>query len=167
MESIIIAGIGGAIILLAFKLAQSAEESSKFSDTQKAILFFTKFIFVFFYPIYVLFLIYNAIASTQKSENKQRRKLNTEIDKTDKIIYELKELYSSKLITQEEFNKKIDMLNTALDNQYLYSTKEYVSLKSLYEKNILSKEEFDAKFNILKLEKQKEKEESTPPPFPN
>lgn len=132
----------GVIVGLAFASSIYIWNNEKFNSTQKTILL----ICIIFPPAQwlgiLLVLIYNSNIENNTIERKTEKKL-------DSTISSLTELKDKGILTEEEYNTKVDKIEAEKIEQNLKNSLEYKQLKSLFDDGVLTKEEFDSKIQKI------------------
>lgn len=135
-------------------------QSKNFTKTQKTILL----ICIVFAPLQwlgiIVFSIYNKIQLENTPERIAEKKTEEVKSKLNSTIENLKDLKQKGILSEEEFNTKVDKIEAEKSEQNLKNSTEYKQLKNLLDSGILTKEEFENKSSMLL-----EKEEVFNPPI--
>ncbi|TRX11046.1 SHOCT domain-containing protein [Flavobacterium gawalongense] len=141
----LVAGIVGLVTASSIYIWQS----NKFNKAQKTLLLLC-FIFPPLQWVMILIVIYyNKYKSENSPEKISVKKLDETKTKLNSSIDNLKDLKEKGILTQEEYDSKVEKIETEKAEQELKNSTEYKQLKSLFDSNILTKEEFDNKFKTL------------------
>ncbi len=82
--------------------------------------------------------------------NKEKEKIdNQPINRNLKSIETLEELKESGLLTENEYDEKVQKLKGKIQLEQIKDTAEYQKLKDLFDKGILSIDEFESKVKLL------------------
>lgn len=140
----------GLIVGLMTATSLYVYNSDEFSKVEKIVLL----IFIVFPPLqWVSILILLGVKYYKEQNSKENlivKNIQKQTDNYEVQIISLKELKDDEIITEEEFNQKVKILeNSKLESQITLS-EDYKKLKNLYDDGILTKEEFENKINILK-----------------
>jgi uncharacterized membrane protein len=139
----------GCIIGLVFASSRYIWNSEKMSKTQKTVLL----ILLVFPPaqwIGLLFVeIFNHHNLNHTPEKIVERESEESLSNFNTAIVNLKDLKNKGIITENEYNNKIDKIHQDILTIELKNSQEYKQLKSLFGQGILSKEEFDEKVEFL------------------
>lgn len=125
--------------------------SSVFSKNQK-ILLLVCFVFP---PLQWLLIILLLLFNKYLANNSETIENEKRIDNYDNNIKSLKELRDSKILTEEEYNAKVNNLENSKFESHLKISEDYNKLKRLYEDGILTQQEFDKKIDILRTNQKK------------
>lgn len=141
----------GCIIGLVFASSRYIWYSEKMNKTQKTVLL----ILLVFPPAQWLGLLFVEIFNyhnlNHTPEKIVERKSDETISNFNTAILNLKDLKNKGIITENEYNNKIDKIHQDILTIELKNSQEYKQLKSLFGQGILSKEEFDEKVEFLRL----------------
>lgn len=141
----------GLIMGLVIATSLYVYNSEQFSKTQKIFLLACLIFPPLQWIMILIFLLLNHNKHKNSPENKNLRKILKENDEYDDKINSLKELETKGILTEEEHNTKIQILQNSKLESELKITKDYILLKTLFEDGILTKEEFEKKVAILKI----------------
>ena len=133
----------GVIIGITIGTSLYAWNSDDFTKRQKTLLM----VFIIFPPLQWLLILLFLTLKGYKNAGYVEKQEKEQTDKKD--LYELKQ---KGLITEEEYNLKVNQLEQKINYSYLKETKEYKLLKRLLDSNTLTKQEFDSKVEMLKTE---------------
>lgn len=140
----------GAIVGLATASSFYIYKSEKFSNVQKTILL----ICVIFPPAQwlgiLIVLAYNNFIENNSVEKIAEIKNENKINTLNSQVKSLKNLKEKGILTNEEYNQKVEKLKVEKAEQDLKNSTEYKQLKSLLDSGVLTKEEFENKINLLK-----------------
>ena len=140
----------GVIVGLATAYSFYSYKSEKFSSVQKTILL----ICVIFPPAQwlgiLIVLAYNNFIENNSVEKITERKIENKINTLNSQVKSLKDLKEKGILTNEEYNQKVEKLKVEKAEQDLKNSTEYRQLKSLLDSGVLTKEEFENKINLLK-----------------
>lgn len=128
-------------------------QSERFNKAQKTLLLLC-FVFPPLQWVMILIVIYynDIVYKKSKEFKKEISNINEEI-KIDTSKNNLQELKDSGIVTEEEYETKIQQIENQKIELAVLNSKEYTQLKSLLDSNILTKEEFESKVVILKSKK--------------
>jgi hypothetical protein len=147
MEHSILIGI---ISSIAISTTLYVYNSNDFNKEQKAILLIS----IICPPIQWIGILIVLAYNNNKIQNSPEVIIKKEIIehniKLDSSIESLKHLKEKGIITNNEFENKIEKLEDKRIEQIIQNSIEYKQLKSLLESNILNPEEFDEKVKMLK-----------------
>ena len=139
----------GAIVGLATASSFYIYKSEKFSSIQKTILL----ICVIFPPAQwlgiLIVLAYNNYIENNSVEKIAERKNENKINTLNSQVESLKNLKEKGILTNEEYNQKVEKIEAEKAEQDLKNSTEYKQLKSLLDSGVLTKEEFESK--IVKI----------------
>lgn len=139
----------GAIVGLATASSFYIYKSEKLSSVQKTILL----ICVIFPPAQwlgiLIVLAYNNYIENNSVEKIAERKNENKINTLNSQVESLKDLKEKGILTNEEYNQKVEKLEAEKAEQDLKNSTEYRQLKSLLDLGVLTKEEFESK--IVKI----------------
>ena len=139
----------GAIVGLATASSFYIYKSEKLSSVQKTILL----ICVIFPPAQwlgiLIVLAYNNFIENNSVEKITERKIENKINTLNSQVKSLKDLKEKGILTNEEYNQKVEKLKVEKAEQDLKNSTEYRQLKSLLDSGVLTKEEFESK--IVKI----------------
>ena len=139
----------GAIVGLATASSFYIYKSEKFSSVQKTILL----ICVIFPPAQwlgiLIVLAYNNFIENNSVEKTTERKIENKINTLNSQVESLKDLKEKGILTNEEYNQKVEKIEAEKAEQDLKNSTEYKQLKSLFDSGVLTKEEFESK--IVKI----------------
>lgn len=125
-------------------------KSEKFSSIQKTILL----ICVIFPPAQwlgiLIVLAYNNFIENNSVEKIAEIKNENKINTLNSQVENLKDLKEKGILTNEEYNQKVEKLEAEKAEQDLKNSTEYKQLISLLASGVLTKEEFENKINLLK-----------------
>jgi len=120
--------------------------SDDFSKPQKTVLT----LFIIFPPLHWLgilaVLYYNNNYTKTGKDIIQTKK---EFEKINKNKLTLLELKRKGILTEEEYNQKVEKLKIEENEKELKNTQEYKQLKNLLENKIITKEEFESKIKHI------------------
>lgn len=125
-------------------------QSDKFSKAQKAFLLIC---FIFPPLQWISILIVLGINNYRKQNSPEVLREIQTVKKTnsfDDKINSLKELKDKEILTDQEYNEKVQSLENSKKDYQLKLTEDYQKLKSLHKDGILTKEEFENKVEILR-----------------
>ena len=139
----------GAIVGLATASSFYIYKSEKFSSIQKTILI----ICVIFPPAQwlgiLIVLAYNNYIENNSVEKIAERRNENKINTLNSQVESLKDLKEKGILTNEEYNQKVEKIEAEKAEQDLKNSTEYKQLKSLFDSGVLTKEEFESK--IVKI----------------
>ena len=139
----------GAIVGLATASSFYIYKSEKFSSVQKTILL----ICVIFPPAQwlgiLIVLAYNNFIENNSVEKIAEIKNENKINTLNSQVESLKDLKEKGILTNEEYNQKVEKIEAEKAEQDLKNSTEYKQLKSLLDSGVLTKEEFESK--IVKI----------------
>ena len=139
----------GAIVGLATASSFYIYKSEKFSSIQKTILI----ICVIFPPAQwlgiLIVLAYNNYIENNSVEKIAERRNENKINTLNSQVESLKDLKEKGILTNEEYNQKVEKIEAEKAEQDLKNSTEYKQLKSLLDSGVLTKEEFESK--IVKI----------------
>mgnify|MGYP003607722663 CR=1 FL=1 len=139
----------GAIVGLATASSFYIYKSEKFSSIQKTILL----ICVIFPPAQwlgiLIVLAYNNFIENNSVEKIAEIKNENKINTLNSQVESLKDLKEKGILTNEEYNQKVEKIEAEKAEQDLKNSTEYKQLKSLLDSGVLTKEEFESK--IVKI----------------
>ena len=139
----------GAIVGLATASSFYIYKSEKFSSIQKTILL----ICVIFPPAQwlgiLIVLAYNNFIENNSVEKIAEIKNENKINTLNSQVESLKDLKEKGILTNEEYNQKVEKIEAEKAEQDLKNSTEYKQLKSLFDSGVLTKEEFESK--IVKI----------------
>lgn len=98
----------------------------------------------------IVVLIYNNYNSIYSTEKVAERKVEEVKNVFDSSILNLNNLKQKGILTDEEYNQKVNKINAEKDEQNLKNSVEYRQLQSLLDSGILTKEEFESKVRLIK-----------------
>lgn len=140
----------GVIVGLVFASSTYVWNNQNFSKEQKTILL----VLLVFPPAQwvgiLLVLLYNNYKVNNSVEKITERKVKQVKTNLDNSISNLTDLKNKGILTEEEYNTKVEKLNNEKEEQNLKNSTEYKQLKSLLDGGILTKEEFVDKLIVLK-----------------
>ena len=146
----------GAIVGLATASSFYIYKSEKFSSIQKTILL----ICVIFPPAQwlgiLIVLAYNNFIENNSVEKIAEIKNENKINTLNSQVESLKDLKEKGILTNKEYNQKVEKLEAEKAEQDLKNSTEYKQLKSLFDSGVLTKEEFESK--IVKINNIKNKQ---------
>ncbi len=146
MERIIIGGLSALLISTSIYVWNSNE----FTKAQK-ILLLTCFIFPPAQWIGILIiLIYNNYKFENTPEKLNEKKVIEKKIKLNSSIDNLLELKEKGILTTDEYNEKVDKIESQKIEEEIKNSSEYKQLKSLFDNNILTTDEFENKIKLLK-----------------
>lgn len=116
--------------------------SDEFTKEQKVFLL----IAVIFAPAQWLGILVIKYYNNHKFEKTPERKTEKKLDSTISNLTELKE---KGILTEEEYNAKVEKIDADKTEQSLKNSLEYKQLKSLFESGVLTKDEFESKIQLL------------------
>jgi hypothetical protein len=123
--------------------------SEKFSSVQKTILL----ICVIFPPAQwlgiLIVLAYNNFIENNSVEKITERKNENKINTLNSQVENLKDLKEKGILTNEEYNQKVEKLEAEKAEHNLKNSTEYKQLKSLLDSGVLTKEEFESKVEFI------------------
>ena len=124
--------------------------SESFTKTQKIVLL----LFIIFPPLQwisiLLVLVYNKYQSENTIEAKTIKQDVEDKQNLDSAKSNLINLKEKGIITEEEFNTKVEKIEIQKIEYDIKDSIEYKQLKSLLDRDILTKEEFDSKIDLIK-----------------
>ena len=124
-------------------------KSEKFSSVQKTILL----ICVIFPPAQwlgiLIVLAYNNYIENNSVEKVAERRNENKINTLNSQVESLKNLKEKGILTNEDYNQKVEKIEAEKAEQDLKNSTEYRQLKSLLDLGVLTKEEFESK--IVKI----------------
>jgi uncharacterized membrane protein YhaH (DUF805 family) len=133
----------GLLVGLTFATSVYIWNSEKFNRIQKIILLF----FVVFPPIQwlgiLLILLFNSFVSFNSSSDVGIRGANNSIEN-------LRYLKNKGILTEKEFELKVEKIEFEKIELKVKKSSEYKSLKSLLDSGFISKDEFEIKLKLLK-----------------
>ena len=139
----------GAIVGLATASSFYIYKSEKLSSVQKTILL----ICVIFPPAQwlgiLIVLAYNNFIENNSVEKIAEIKNENKINTLNSQVESLKDLKEKGILTNEEYNQKVEKIEAEKAEQDLKNSTEYKQLKSLLDSGVLTKEEFESK--IVKI----------------
>ncbi|MBM6499759.1 SHOCT domain-containing protein [Flavobacterium macrobrachii] len=97
----------------------------------------------------LLVLAYNKYQSENTTEAKITKQNVESKQNLDSAKNNLKELKEKGIITEEEFNSKVDKIESQKTAFDIKNSTEYKQLKSLLDSGILTKEEFESKLKLI------------------
>lgn len=140
----------GLIVGIAIGTSLYVWNSDNFTKPQKTSLLFC----LLFPPLQWLgilaILIYNHYKISKSLENATKSRVGKVKTSLENSTSNLENLKNKGLLTEEEYKKKIDKIETKIEQENLNNSIEYKQLKSLYENGILTSEEFEEKITKLK-----------------
>ena len=149
MESdILVAGIVGLVTASTIYVWKSND----FSKIQKIFLILAFLFFPVQWLGIIVILIYNDYKKGNTTEKHLERKIKDNKVKLNFSINNLNELKEKGILTNEEYETKLEKLKTDNDNNDIINSIEYNQLKQLLDNNILTKEEFETKVLLLSNE---------------
>lgn len=149
MERIIIGGLSALLISTSIYVWNSNE----FTKAQK-ILLLTCFIFPPAQWIgIIIILIYNNYKFENTPEKLNEKKVIEKKIKLNSSIDNLLELKEKGILTIDEYNEKVDKIESHKIEEEIKNSSEYKQLKSLFDNKILTSEEFENKIKLLKTNK--------------
>lgn len=139
----------GAIVGLATATSFYIYKSDNFNSIQKTILLIS----IIFPPAQwlgiLIVLAYNNYIENCTVENTTERKIENKTNTLNSQLENLKDLKEKGILTDEEYNQKVEKLQLKKFEYDLKSSVEYKQLKSLLDSGVLTKEEFENKINLL------------------
>lgn len=124
-------------------------QSDRFNKAQKTLLLLC-FVFPPLQWIMILIVIYYNKYKTENTPEIRDVKIYEALKtKLNSSINNLKDLKEKGLLTQKEFNSKVEKIQTEKTNTDLKNTTEFRQLQNLFNDGILTKDEFESKINIL------------------
>ena len=96
-------------------------------------------------------VIITLVSPKLEEYKKETIAIKKEQSKTDDSLQNLSNLKQKGILTDEEYNQKVNKINAEKDEQELKNSIEYKQLKSLLDSNILTKDEFESKTKLLKV----------------
>lgn len=145
----------GAIIGLLTTSTIFVYSTEKLTSSQKTILYFCILFAPLQWILIFVFLAYNQNSENNTVEKKEERKSEQIKLKVDDSISNLYNLKEKGILTDEEYNLKVEKLEAEKAEQDLKNSTEYKQLKSLLDSGVLTKEEFESKVEKLKYTAQK------------
>lgn len=139
----------GAIVGLATASTLYIYKSNNFNTLQKTILL----ICIIFPPVQwlgiLLVLAYNNYIESKLDEKVTERKVEQNINILDLQNKNLKDLKVKGILTEEEYNTKVEKIIADKKDNNLKNSTEFKQLKSLLDSGILTTEEFNNKLELL------------------
>lgn len=139
----------GAVVGLITASSLYVWSSDEFTKGQKTFLL----VAMVFAPVQWIGILVIKYYNNNKFENTPERKTEKKLDSTISNLTELKE---KGILTEEEYNTKVEKIDAEKTEQYLKNSLEYKQLKSLFDGGILTKEEFESKIQLLQKVSYKE-----------
>ncbi|MBC8884447.1 SHOCT domain-containing protein [Flavobacterium piscinae] len=96
-----------------------------------------------------VFLGYNNYLKNNSAEKVEERKVEQHKNKIDITIQNLYDLKKKGILTDVEYNQKVEKLEAEKTEQEIKNSIEYKQLKSLLDLGVLTKEEFESKSKLL------------------
>jgi uncharacterized membrane protein len=147
----------GMIVGLAMVSFLYVLNSDSFTKSQKAVIL----TLIIFPPahwfVLIAVLIYNNNFTKDAVET---NKVIKEVEKINESKTTLEQLKQKGILTEEEFNKKVEQLNIEENEKALKNSTEYKQLKSLLDNGILTKEEFEEKVKLIKSDNSLDKNQT-------
>lgn len=147
----------GIIVGLTFASSIYVWNNEKFNRVQKTILL----ICIIFPPaqwVGILgVLAYNSYKVNNSKEKILERKIEQAKSGLDNSISNLADLKDKGILTDDEYQTKIEKLELEKAEEDLKNSIEYKQLKSLFNLGILTKEEFESKIEILNSRKREKR----------
>jgi uncharacterized membrane protein len=147
----------GMIVGLAMVSFLYVLNSDSFTKSQKAVIL----TLIIFPPVHwialIAVLIYN---NNFTKEAVETNKVIKEVEKINESKSTLEQLKQKGILTEEEFNKKVEQLNIEENEKALKNSTEYKQLKSLLDSGILTKEEFEEKVKLIKADNSLDKNQT-------
>lgn len=145
MKQILIGTVTGLLISTSLYVWNS----NKFTKEQRIFLL----ICIIFPPaqwvgIFIV-LIYNNYKFENTQEKLSEKKVIEEKEKLNLSINNLLELKEKGILTIDEYNEKVDKIESKKIEKEIKNSPEYKKLKSLFDDNILTADEFENKIKIL------------------
>lgn len=117
--------------------------SKKFTKLQKTVLIFCAIFAPVQWVLIPVVLFYNKIRKENSKEFKTEQKLTNTADN----LYQLKQ---KGILTDSEYEAKVEKIEAEKAEQNLKNSSEYNQLKSLLDSEILTKEEFEIKVKLIR-----------------
>lgn len=142
----------GILVGLVLSSSTYVWNSDRFTKPQKYILL----AFVVFPPLHwisiLLLLAFNKYQLENTIEAKTIKQNDESKQNLDSAKNNLKELKEKGIITEEEFNSKVEKIESQKTEFDIKNSTEYKQLKSLLDNGILTNEEFENKIKLIKKE---------------
>lgn len=139
----------GILVGIATASSMYVWKSESFTKTQKTFLLLS----VLFPPLQWVGILavslYNNYKINNTTEKITEKKIEQVKNELDNSILNLKDLKDKGILTEEEYNLKVEKINAEKEEQSIKNSQEYKQLKSLLDKGILTKEEFENKVQII------------------
>ena len=139
----------GMIVGLVFATSTYIWNSDSFTKSQKSLLL----VLIIFPPAQwvgiLIILIFNNYKVNNSTEKITERKVEQIKSSLENSISNLSDLKSKGILTEEEYNSKVEKIETEKAEQNLKNSLEYKQLKSLLDSSILTKEEFETKIKLI------------------
>ena len=149
MERILIGAITGLLISTSLYVWNS----NNFTKEQRILLL----ICIVFPPAQwigiIIILIYNNYKLENTPEKLSEKKVTEKKIELNTTIDNLLELKEKGILTIDEYNEKVDKIESQKIEVQIKNSSEYKQLKNLFENNILTADEFENKIKLLKTEK--------------
>lgn len=139
----------GAVVGLITASSLYVWNSDEFTKEQKTFLL----IAMVFAPVQWIGVLVIKYYNKHKFENTPERKTEKKLDSTISNLTELKE---KGILTEVEYNTKVEKIENEKEEQTIKNSLEYKQLKSLFDGGILTKEEFESKIQLLQKVSYKE-----------
>lgn len=140
MKNIVIGIVGATTLMTTIYVRNSV----KFSQTQKVI----SYIAIMIPPLqWLLVIIFNIRNNTVKVKKIKKRKYKSNDD-----IRLFEKLRKKNVLSNKEFDQKIEIVKSKNKESILFQTDQYKSLKSSYESGLLSIDEFEEKLKNLNFD---------------
>jgi hypothetical protein len=148
MKEILIGGITGLLISTSLYVWNS----NNFTKEQRILLL----ICVVFPPAQwvgiIIVLIYNNNKLENTHEKLSEKKVTEKKIKLNSTIDNLLELKEKGILTIDEYNEKVDKIESQKIEVEIENSSEYKQLKNLFENNILTLDEFEIKIKLLQTD---------------
>ncbi len=149
MERILIGAITGLLISTSLYVWNS----NNFTKEQRILLL----ICIVFPPAQwigiIIILIYNNYKLKNTPEKLREKKVTERKIELNTTIDNLLELKEKGILTIDEYNEKVDKIESQKIKVQIKNSSEYKQLKNLFENNILTADEFENKITLMKTEK--------------
>jgi uncharacterized membrane protein len=99
--------------------------------------------------LFFLVLAYNKYKLNNTSDAKERKQNIVNIQKLESIKYNLVELMEKGIISEEEFNSKVEKIESQKTDYDIKNSTEFKQLKDLFDSGILTKDEFENKVKLI------------------
>lgn len=132
----------GAIVGLITASSLYVWNSNEFTKKQKIFLLTA----MVFFPVQWIGILVIKYYNNHKYESTPERKTEKKLDSTISNLTELKE---KGILTDEEYETKVEKIEAEKTEQNLKNSLEYKQLKSLFDSGVLTKDEFENKILLL------------------